>query len=468
MPWQTGTLGGVPAPETSIPRAALTRYLRELPNYVVLRNEEDLFGNVERGGDIDLLVGDAELAERTLIRHLGPPIWIIRYSYSTGYFFDWGHIDLVRTIEWQGACYLPTEAILEVRRFTARGRPVLRMAHEAAICWLTSPLWGGFFKKRYAPVIRQAVETDGVVFEQALMDIAGKRWGHRLWRAAAEGCPEISGTWVQPLRRAVWWRACLRSPVRTIRRYLAFVITELRRRVAPPVPWIAIFGPDRNEKSSLANEIVHRLAVCPYTNIKTTHWSPRLMARAQDADLVTSPDERPVHGPIGSGFRVVVLAVDWLVNYWTRWVHLRAKGYMLLSDHSYLDLIVDPKRRGLTTGSRLARALWWLLPKPELIFLLDAETGVLGQGKEDLPRSERERQHACTTQIRELAGSHLLNRSLPLGELVDEVQSVVRAWMVNRSSVSLGSVQPEEGGAPTARAGRSSDAHSLLSRGGGS
>jgi hypothetical protein len=35
-----------------------------LPNYVVLRNEEDLFGNVERGGDIDLLVGDAELAER--------------------------------------------------------------------------------------------------------------------------------------------------------------------------------------------------------------------------------------------------------------------------------------------------------------------------------------------------------------------------------------------------------------------
>ena len=35
MPWQTGTLGGVPAPETSIPRAALTRYLRELPNYVV-------------------------------------------------------------------------------------------------------------------------------------------------------------------------------------------------------------------------------------------------------------------------------------------------------------------------------------------------------------------------------------------------------------------------------------------------
>ena len=119
MPVQPGTLGGVPALETSIPRAALTRYLRELPNYVVLRNEEDLFGNVERGGDIDLLVGDAELAERLLIHHLGPPIRINRYSFARGYFFDWGHIDLVQTIEWQGACYLRTEAILESRRLSA-------------------------------------------------------------------------------------------------------------------------------------------------------------------------------------------------------------------------------------------------------------------------------------------------------------------------------------------------------------
>jgi hypothetical protein len=82
MRWQTGTVGGVPAPETPIPRAALTRYLRELTNYVVMRNEEDLFGNVERGGDIDLLGGDPELAERTLIRHLGPPMWINRYSFT--------------------------------------------------------------------------------------------------------------------------------------------------------------------------------------------------------------------------------------------------------------------------------------------------------------------------------------------------------------------------------------------------
>ena len=422
MPVQPGTLGEVPAPETSIPRAALTRYLRELPNYVVLRNEEDLFGNVERGGDIDLLVGDAELAERTLIRHLGPPIRINRYSFAAGYFFDWGHIDLVQTIEWQGACYLRTEAILEARRLSARGRPVPTIAHEAVICWLTSPLWGGFFKKRYAPVIRQAVEADGAALEQALIEIAGNTWGRRLWQAAVDGCPEISGTWVQALRRAVWWRACFSSPIRTTRRYLAFVVAELGRRFAPPVPWIAISGSDRNGRSSLANEIVHRLAMRPYMNIKPLHWPPRVVGRAQDDDPLTNPHERAGHGRVGSGLGLVGLAVDWLVNYWTRWVHLRTQGYILVADHTYFDLLVDPKFYGYRARPRLARALSWLLPKPDLVFVLDSEPDVLSRGKEERRR---------------LRGGHVLNGSLPLSVLVDEVERVLRAYMLEQSTATL-------------------------------
>jgi len=52
-------------PDDSVPHAALTRYLRELPKYVVLRNEEDLFGNLQRGGDIDLLVEEGFYSNRT-------------------------------------------------------------------------------------------------------------------------------------------------------------------------------------------------------------------------------------------------------------------------------------------------------------------------------------------------------------------------------------------------------------------
>ena len=442
MASQTGTLAGVPAPETLIPRAALTRFLRELPNYVVLRNEEDLFGNVERGGDIDLLVGDPDLAERTLIRHLGPPIRIIQQSPATQYFFDWGNIDLVRTIEWHGACYLPIEGILEGRRFSARGRPVPRLAHEAVIAWLTSPLWGGFFKTRYTPVIRQAVEADGWAFEQVLIEVAGNKWGRRLWRAAADGCPEISANWVQPLRRTVWWRACLRAPVRTIQRYLAFVVAELRRRFAPPVPWIAILGSDRQRKSAFASDIVDRLAVCPYTNVKAIDWCPPRMTPPQETELATSPNEGPGRRSIGSGLRLVVLAVNWLVNYWTRWVHLRGKGYVLVSDHTYFDLLVDPRPYGYRAGPRLARALSWLLPKPDLVFLLDSESDVLERRKEESVLSDLvRRKHAYRAFVRRLRAGHVLNESLPLSVLVDEVQRVLRTCMLEQSIATLGCKQ---------------------------
>ena len=76
---------GVSTPKDPVPEAALTQYLGELPNYVVLRNEEDLIGNLQRGGDVDLVVEDLQLAEHALIHRLGVPVRIIRSSYVRGY-----------------------------------------------------------------------------------------------------------------------------------------------------------------------------------------------------------------------------------------------------------------------------------------------------------------------------------------------------------------------------------------------
>ena len=322
----------VSSPTDSLPRISLTRCLRELANYVVLRNEEDLFENLERGGDVDLLVHDLDGAERTLIRHLGSPVRFIRSSYVRGYSYDWGNVDLLPSVEWRGARYLATEAVLQDRRISPGGRSVPSVAHEAVISWLTSLLWGGFFKERYEPVIRRAVEVDGVAFRQALIEAAGKTWGGRLWRAAGDGHPEISARWVVSLRRAVWWRAWFRSPVHTTRRYVAFAFAQLKLRLEPAAPWIAILGVDDDTKSSVTKELVDRSAGCPYGTVKVVHSSGRL-----------------------------------IVDYWKRWVHLRAKGYVLAVDDSYVDAI-DSRREGRDARTSLTRTLLRLLPTPDLLF----------------------------------------------------------------------------------------------------
>jgi len=425
-------------PDDSVPHAALTRYLRELPKYVVLRNEEDLFGNLQRGGDIDLLVEDLGLAERTLIRNLGAPIRVIRASYVNGYSYDWGHVDLLPTVEWRGACYLRTEAVLDGRQLSPRGRAVPRIAHEALISWFSSLLWGGFYKDRYAAAIRQAVDTDGRAFRQALIEAAGKRLGIRLWQAAVDGHAETSKEWTRSLRLAVWSRAWLKSPVRTIQRCVAFVIGALRLRFEPPVPWIAIPGPESSGKSSLVNEIVHRFAACPYGNVQAIHWRSRFMAQDEPA---TDSRERRNRGPIG-GWRLLALAADWLICYWTRWAHLRAKGYILAFERTYFDLVVGHVRHPDGGGPRLGRALWSLLPKPDLVFVLDSQA--------DVPSH------------RQLPAVHLLDGSSPLNAVVDQIQCVIREWMLSRSVASLG-VQASTVTSPTARAVASSNAASSVS-----
>ena len=244
------------------------------------------------------------------------------------------------------------------------------------------------------------------------------------------------------------------------------MIGELRLRFQPPVPWVAIIGPDGSGESSLANEIVHRFAACPYGNVKAVHWRSRFMARAQGDETVTDLHERPRRGPIGSGWRLLVLAADWLVCYSARWARLRAKGYILALDRTYFDVILD-HGRGRDGVRPLARVLWWLLPKPDLVFVLGSEPDVLSQRMQEVPPSELARQRQARRALaRQLPAGHVVDGSLPLSAVVDEIQRVIRAWMLNRSVARLGEQAPVVT-APTAGTVGSSGAPTSVSRGNG-
>lgn len=409
-------MGIMSSRKCSVPRAALEHYFRELPDYVVLRNEEDVFAHLERGGDLDLLVGNLDLAERTLIRHLGCPIRITRRSYVRENFYDWGSVDLLPSIEWRGASYLRTDSVFDGRRLSEGGRPVPRLAHVALISWFSSLLWGGFFKERYASVIRQAVEADGLAFRQALTEAAGHRWGDRLWRMAAEGHPEKSATWTVNLRRAVWWRAFTRAPFRTSQHYCSFVIRELRLRFAPPVPWVAILGSDRGRRSAIVSDLLDRFSQSSYGHVKAIQWSARR-----------------------TGLKRLVQATEWFVTYWTRWVNDRAKGYILALDGDHASPFAASWRN--RSGSNRRGAARWLLPKPDLVFVLDSPSDELRGTDEGTPAELAPEMHQ-TAAGPEPPAAHVLNGRAPVSVLGESIQRVIRAWMLDRTAASIGNSVP--------------------------
>ena len=263
--------------------------------------------------------------------------------------------------------------------------------------------------------------------------------------SGADGCgkprrPAIQrgGTLDETLRRAIWFRALATAPLRTMGRFFAYVTAELRLRWEPAVPWVAILGSDGSGKSSVVKEMAQRYAACPYAGLKAFHWRPRIVARTRGAELVTEPHAKPSRGPVWSAVSLAVLVSDWLLGYWTRLVHLRAKGYILAFDRIYFDLVVDPRRYRYGAGARLARMSWMFLPKPDLVFFLDSPVDVLWIRKQEVTRAELERQRELYTRlVQQLPGGHIIDGTQPVHLVVMRSRMLsAPGWSTGRRQAS--------------------------------
>jgi hypothetical protein len=118
-------------------------------------------------------------------------------------------------------------------------------------------------------------------------------------------------------------------------------------------------------------------------------------------------------------------------------------------EHSYFDVVVGATRHSSAAGPRLARALWRLLPKPDLVFLLDSETDTLAH--RHIP-------------ARQLPAGHVFDRNSPMTVVADDIQRIIRAWISERSVATLGA-QAALVATPTLNAVDSIGASTSVSRG---
>ncbi len=407
-------------------RMNLEGFLEGLAGYVVLRNH-DIWHSFARGSDLDLLVADTSQAEEALFLRLGTPLRVQGTSYVTSYFYPWGQIDLWPRLEWRGAVYLPNRVVFEMAERLDLEFPRPRLAHEALISWLNFLLRGGYFKESYRPVILQAAQEDSAALRQALIYAAGRVWGKRLWQAVAEGRPEISANWVGAVRRVVWWRAFRRDPWNTLLRWFAHWRAEIGLRLRPPLPWVAVLGPDGSGKSSVLAALKSRLVPPVFKAVRVYHWRPGFLRASKSVNgPVIDPHGKPPRSGLASLLKLVFLFLDWTLGYWAHLVHLRGKGHIILFDRDYYDLLVDSKRYRYGGPSWLAKLICRFIPRPDLVILLDAPPAVLQVRKQEVPLKEAARQRAAYLKLlHRLPEGHIVDATRPLNEVVADVEQSI-------------------------------------------
>jgi thymidylate kinase len=74
----------------------------------------------------------------------------------------------------------------------------------------------------------------------------------------------------------------------------------------------------------------------------------------------------------------------------------------------------------------IAKAVNWLMPQPDIWFLIDGPTDLLQSRKQEVSPQETERQrHAYKRLLDGRKNTHVLNASAPVEELVAEITTII-------------------------------------------
>ena len=117
---------------------------------------------------------------------------------------------------------------------------------------------------------------------------------------------------------------------------------------------------------------------------------------------------------------------------------LLVRSTFVAFDRYYHDMLVDPKRYRYGGPMWLARWVGKIIPKPDIVILLDAPAEVLQARKQEVPFKETARQRqAYLKLVRGMKNGVVLDASQPLEKVVEDVNRTILNSMAERTRKHL-------------------------------
>lgn len=258
----------------------------------------------------------------------------------------------------------------------------------------------------------------------------------RLIAAASEDRWEELDPETGRLSRTLRRRALLRHPLRAIRLGSGALAQKLERILRPNGLRVVLLGPDGAGKSSVVQALEsHPLAIFNRTDCRG--FAPMMFRRllrrrpgATDQPHALSPRSAPAS---------IIRAGYWLLHQFAEHATSRvdvSRSSLILYDRHFVDVLVDQKRYRYGGPRWLLSAIWSIMPRPDLILVLDAPAEVLHRRKQELNlgETERQRQHFLAL-VKGLENGHVIDAAQPFEQVVARISSLLVAHVARREAL---------------------------------
>jgi thymidylate kinase len=228
--------------------------------------------------------------------------------------------------------------------------------------------------------------------------------------------------------------AIARYPLGFLRCRVRRMIDRSRRLCWPEGLNVVLLGPDGAGKSSII-DLLPAMLKDVFARTVCLGFVPMFMLRLLHGAHRST--DRPHALPPRSALLSIVRAVLYWLPYYVlgyplRWVAM-ARATLVLYDRHFVDVLVDPRRYRYGGPAWLLRLVWWLIPKPDLVILLDAPAEVLHARKREVALAETAQQRLAYRElVCSLPMGCVINTDRPLEDALAEVSEIILQHLAQR------------------------------------